>query len=115
MEGEGAVATAEGSEAVALLQRLLRINTVNPPGNEQPAQELLADTLTELSPTAPTVGYYSATLDDPRARPAWDAGYWVDNLRHPVRFAAAVQAALDDGHRVFAELSPHPLLTRAVE
>ena len=63
----------------------------------------------------PTVPYYSATLDDPRAQPAWDAGYWVDNLRHPVRFAAAVQAALEDGHRVFAELSPHPLLTRAVE
>jgi acetylornithine deacetylase/succinyl-diaminopimelate desuccinylase-like protein len=47
VEGEAAVATAEGSEAVDLLQRLLRINTVNPPGNEQPAQELLADTLTD--------------------------------------------------------------------
>jgi acetylornithine deacetylase/succinyl-diaminopimelate desuccinylase-like protein len=47
VEGEGAVATAEGSEAVDLLQRLLQINTVNPPGNEQPAQELLAETLTE--------------------------------------------------------------------
>ncbi len=47
MEGEGAVATAEGSEAVELLQRLLQINTVNPPGNEEPAQELLAQTLTE--------------------------------------------------------------------
>ena len=31
------------------------------------------------------------------------------------KFAAAVQAALDDGHRVFGEPSPHPLLTRAVE
>jgi acetylornithine deacetylase/succinyl-diaminopimelate desuccinylase-like protein len=47
VEGQGAVATAEGSEAVDLLQRLLRINTVNPPGNEEPAQELLAETLTE--------------------------------------------------------------------
>jgi acetylornithine deacetylase/succinyl-diaminopimelate desuccinylase-like protein len=47
VQEEGAVATAEGSEAVDLLQRLLRINTVNPPGNEEPAQELLAQTLTE--------------------------------------------------------------------
>jgi acetylornithine deacetylase/succinyl-diaminopimelate desuccinylase-like protein len=47
VEGEGAVATAEGSEAVELLQRLLRINTVNPPGNEEPAQELLAEVLTD--------------------------------------------------------------------
>ena len=29
--------------------------------------------------------------------------------------AAAVRAALEDGHRVFAEVAPHPLLTRAVE
>ena len=42
-------------------------------------------------------------------------GYWSDNLRHMVRFAAAVQAALEDGYRVFAELAPHPLLTHAVE
>jgi acetylornithine deacetylase/succinyl-diaminopimelate desuccinylase-like protein len=47
VEGESTAATAQGSDAVALLQRLLRINTVNPPGNEEPAQELLAETLTE--------------------------------------------------------------------
>ena len=63
----------------------------------------------------PTVPYYSATLYDPREQPGWDADYWVDNLRHTVRFSAAVQAALEDGYRVFAELAPHPLLTHAVE
>src|SRR6266581_2205826 len=31
-----------GSEAVALLQELIRIDTVNPPGNEEHAQLLLA-------------------------------------------------------------------------
>jgi acetylornithine deacetylase/succinyl-diaminopimelate desuccinylase-like protein len=36
-----------GSEAVALMQELIRIDTVNPPGNEEPAQLLLAETLTE--------------------------------------------------------------------
>jgi acyl transferase domain-containing protein/acyl carrier protein len=75
----------------------------------------LSDVLAGLAPMPATVPVYSATLDDARARPAWDAGYWVDNLRQPVRFAAAVRAALEDGHRVFAELSPHPLLTRAIE
>jgi acetylornithine deacetylase/succinyl-diaminopimelate desuccinylase-like protein len=34
------------AEAVALLQRLIRFNTVNPPGNEREAQEFLAGTLT---------------------------------------------------------------------
>jgi acetylornithine deacetylase/succinyl-diaminopimelate desuccinylase-like protein len=36
---------AAGDEAVALLQDLLRIDTSNPPGNERPAAELLAQTL----------------------------------------------------------------------
>ena len=36
-----------GNRAVALMQELIRINTVNPPGNEERAQLLLAETLTE--------------------------------------------------------------------
>ena len=36
-----------GSEAVDLLQRLIRFNTVNPPGNEAEAQEYLRDLLAE--------------------------------------------------------------------
>jgi acetylornithine deacetylase/succinyl-diaminopimelate desuccinylase-like protein len=35
------------TSAVELLQGLIRLNTVNPPGNEAPAQELLADTLSD--------------------------------------------------------------------
>jgi acyl transferase domain-containing protein/NAD(P)-dependent dehydrogenase (short-subunit alcohol dehydrogenase family)/acyl carrier protein len=75
----------------------------------------LAEELAQLRPMTPTVPYYAATLDNPRAQPALDAGYWVDNLRQPVQFAGAVEAALEDGHRVFGEPAPHPLLTRAVE
>jgi acyl transferase domain-containing protein/acyl carrier protein len=75
----------------------------------------LADALADLTPGTPTIPFYSSTQDDPRAVPSCDPGYWVDNLRQMVRFSAAVQAALTDGYRVFAELSPHPLLIRAVE
>ena len=75
----------------------------------------LTDVLTELKPMTPEVPFYSATLFDPRDQPAFDARYWADNVRRMVRFATAVQAALEDGYRVFAELSPHPLLVRALE
>src|SRR5436190_10475894 len=37
--------TEIGAEAVELLGQLIRIDTSNPPGNEEPAQELLAETL----------------------------------------------------------------------
>ena len=75
----------------------------------------LAAALADLNPMPPKVPYYSATMFDPREKPVCDGSYWVDNLRNTVQFAAAVQAALEDGYRVFAELSPHPLLTHAVD
>ncbi len=80
-----------------------------------PILENLADGLAELTPGTPQVPFYTATRPNPRSTPVCDARYWVDNLRQTVRFATAVQAALEDGYRVFAELSPHPMLTRAVE
>ncbi|MGH3564163.1 MAG: sulfolipid-1 biosynthesis phthioceranic/hydroxyphthioceranic acid synthase, partial [Mycobacterium sp.] len=80
-----------------------------------PILDELLEALADLEPRAPEVPYYSATLLDPRDRPSFTGQYWVENLRYTVRFAAAVQAALKDGFRVFGELSPHPLLTHAVE
>lgn len=80
-----------------------------------PILDQLSEALVELTPRAPEIPFYSATAFDAREQPVCDAWYWSDNLRHMVRFAAAVQAALEDGHRVFAELGPHPLLTHAVQ
>ncbi|MGW0905186.1 acyltransferase domain-containing protein [Streptomyces sp. NPDC002853] len=51
---------------------------------------------------------YSTVLADPRDPAPCDAGYWVANLRRPVRFTQAVRAAADDGHRLFVEVAPHP-------
>jgi acetylornithine deacetylase/succinyl-diaminopimelate desuccinylase-like protein len=44
------------SEAVEVLQRLIRFNTVNPPGNERPAQEFLAGLLTQAGFTCELLG-----------------------------------------------------------
>ncbi|MDN0201189.1 type I polyketide synthase [Streptomyces sp. S.PNR 29] len=44
-----------------------------------------------------------------------DAGYWVRNLRRPVRFEEAVRGLLDEGFRFFVECSAHPVLTVGVE
>ncbi|MFV8315907.1 sulfolipid-1 biosynthesis phthioceranic/hydroxyphthioceranic acid synthase [Mycobacterium sp. 23] len=80
-----------------------------------PILDDLTEALEEISAQEFEVPYYSSTSFDPREEPYFDAYYWADNLRHTVRFAAAVQAALEDGFRVFTELSPHPLLTHAVD
>ncbi|OBI41720.1 polyketide synthase [Mycobacterium kyorinense] len=102
-------------ESRDIMAREVAVDVASHSPQVDPILSELADALAELTPVAPSVPFYSATLDDPREQRGLDASYWVTNLRHPVRFADAVQAALEDGHRVFAELSPHPLLTRAVE
>jgi acyl transferase domain-containing protein/acyl carrier protein len=43
-----------------------------------------------------------------------EAGYWYDSLRAPVEFDRAVRVLGEAGHRVFIEVSPHPVLTAAV-
>jgi acetylornithine deacetylase/succinyl-diaminopimelate desuccinylase-like protein len=50
------VSGVRAQEATELLQRLLRINTINPPGNERPAQELLAGHLREAGLEATLLG-----------------------------------------------------------
>ncbi|GAA1526836.1 hypothetical protein GCM10009827_049610 [Dactylosporangium maewongense] len=68
----------------------------------------------EVAPRAGTVPAYGTTLSDPRADPPRDAAYWAANLRNPVRFAEAVRAATDDGHRVFLEVSTHPVVAHSI-
>ncbi|WP_190120564.1 type I polyketide synthase, partial [Streptomyces flavofungini] len=44
-----------------------------------------------------------------------DAGYWYRNLRQTVLFEHATRGLLDEGHGLFLEMSPHPVLTVPVQ
>jgi len=41
--------------------------------------------------------------------------YWADNLRQPVLFSQATQKLIDEGHTLFVEMSPHPILLPSIE
>jgi len=68
----------------------------------------------ELTPRQPVVALYSTALVQPRSRTTRDSRYWAMNLRRPVRFAEAAQAALEDGHRLFLEVSAHPVVSHSI-
>ena len=104
-----------GWEQREIMAREVAVDVASHTPQVEPILEELAGLLDDITPLTPEIPYYSATLFDPREQPYCDVDYWVDNLRHTVRFAAAAQAALEDGFRVFAELAPHPLLVRAVD
>ena len=44
-----------------------------------------------------------------------DADYWLRNLREPVAFDRGLAASLEGGGEIFLEVSPHPVLPRAID
>lgn len=65
-------------------------------------------------PREAAIPLYTTALADPRSAAPRDADYWVRNLRGQVRFAEAVTAAAEDGHRLFLEVSAHPVVSHSV-
>jgi phthiocerol/phenolphthiocerol synthesis type-I polyketide synthase D len=91
------------------LARLLDVGGAGHSEAVDPILPPLHEDLAALRPSAPTTPWYSTVLEDPRAVPAADAGYWCANVRQPVRLQQAVTAAAEDGHTLFLEISPHPI------
>ncbi|MDX3229222.1 SDR family NAD(P)-dependent oxidoreductase [Streptomyces sp. ME19-01-6] len=61
------------------------------------------------------VAFYSTVTGGRLATDRLDAAYWYRNLRERVRLEEAVRALAEDDHRVFLEVSPHPVLTMAMQ
>ncbi|MGW4100165.1 type I polyketide synthase [Mycobacterium sp. NPDC004974] len=75
----------------------------------------LAENVAGLDPARDAViPLYTTALPDPRSTASRDADYWVRNLRGQVRFAEAVTAAAEDGHRLFLEVSAHPVVSHSI-
>ncbi|MEU1792602.1 SDR family NAD(P)-dependent oxidoreductase, partial [Streptomyces sparsogenes] len=71
--------------------------------------------LAGVRPSGSEVAFYSTVTASRIDTAALDTGYWVRNLREQVRFADTVRALLEDGHRIFVEAGPHPVLTLGLE
>ncbi|MFI0481359.1 SDR family NAD(P)-dependent oxidoreductase, partial [Actinomadura sp. 9N215] len=102
-------------EAEGLRARLIDVDYAS----HGPQVDRITDEVTSLlagvQPVASTMGFYSTVTGERMDTSGLDAEYWVTNLRRPVRFADAVASLLADGHRVFAESSPHPVLSVGLE
>ena len=95
--------------------RLLPVDYASHSAHVAELADELAAVLAHVRPTAAAVPYYSATTGGRLTGVELDAAYWYRNLREPVRFGDTVDALLSDGHRLFLEVSPHPVLIGAVQ
>ncbi|MEU6251048.1 acyltransferase domain-containing protein [Streptomyces sp. NPDC047043] len=94
--------------------RVMRVVGAGHSPQVDPLLEELTEALADVEGRRPRIPVYSTVLDDPRGDSAFDAAHWAANLRRPVHLERALSAAAADGHTAFVEISPHPVLLRAV-
>ncbi|MFJ3325814.1 amino acid adenylation domain-containing protein [Streptomyces griseus] len=117
--------TLAGDEAALTLlaeelraeQQFAKFLTVEVPyhsvGMEQIKDELLAE-LAPLEPRPAQVPLYLTGVEGTARSEELDAAYWWKNVRDRVRFRSAVDRIAADGHQLFLEIGPHPVLGHAI-
>nr|BCB14663.1 type I polyketide synthase [Streptomyces spiroverticillatus] len=78
-------------------------------------EEELLRVLAEIEPRPARIPFYSTVTAARIDTGGLDAGYWYRNLRRTVRFEETTRALLADGHGVFVEASPHPVLSVGIQ
>lgn len=67
-----------------------------------------------LHPRPASMPIFSTSNADPRTSVLRDTSYWVKNMVQPVHLRSAIEAAAEDGYRVFQEVSTHPIVTHSI-
>ncbi len=103
-------------DAQGKLARRVEVDVASHHPTVDPILGELKDALAELKPQTPKIPLISTVGQEGDAAPKFDADYWVVNLRNPVRFSQAIAKALEGpvNNSAFVEVSPHPLLSHAI-
>ncbi|MGK4008526.1 amino acid adenylation domain-containing protein [Sorangium sp. So ce1036] len=102
-------------DAAHVFARKVRVDYASHCAQVEAVREELLDRLAPIRARASTIPLYSTVTAERIEGAALDGAYWVRNLRQTVRFADATRRLLSDGHRFFIEVSPHPVLTPALQ
>jgi 6-methylsalicylic acid synthase len=68
----------------------------------------------ELCPRPSMVPIYSTSHLDSRTTDLRGSDYWTNNMTQPVWLVDAVEAAVQDGYRIFLEISSHPIVSHSI-
>ncbi|WP_394821617.1 SDR family NAD(P)-dependent oxidoreductase [Pendulispora albinea] len=101
-------------DAAKVFARKIRVDYASHCARIESVRHELARQLEGVAPRAPSIPLYSTVTGKKLDGAALDAAYWYRNLRQTVRFHDATQDLLADGHCFFIEVSPHPVLTVAL-
>jgi myxalamid-type polyketide synthase MxaE and MxaD len=100
-----------GLEAEGIFCRRIKVDVASHSSQVDPMRSDLLRALEGLLPKRAEIRFESTVMQRRIDGSECDAEYWVRNLRDPVMFAPSVEALLAEGHGVFIEMSPHPILS----
>ncbi|MFB1478884.1 acyltransferase domain-containing protein [Corallococcus sp. RDP092CA] len=106
---------SQALQARGVFWRWVKVDVASHSPQMDALKDELLEVLAGVQPMPAAVPIHSTVLDTRTDGRDFDPGYWVRNLRDPVLFASAVRRAREEGHDVFIEMSPHPILLPAVE
>lgn len=98
-----------------IFSRPVKVDVASHSPQVDPLTDDLLDQLAGIAPKPAAIPILSTVTGQLCDGSMFDPGYWVRNLRQPVRFWDAVRSLIDLDHGVFVEMSPHPTLLSAVE
>ncbi|MFD2768411.1 SDR family NAD(P)-dependent oxidoreductase [Micromonospora eburnea] len=107
-------ALVEQYEAEGVRARIIPVDYASHSHHVEAIRDELLHSLDGIAPRPSRIPFFSTVTGEPADTADLDAGYWYRNLRDPVRFDTATGALLGSGHRLFVEVSPHPVLTIGV-
>ncbi|WP_399552568.1 type I polyketide synthase [Streptomyces sp. YIM 98790] len=101
-------------EADGIRARTIPVDYASHSEHVEDLRDEIVTALAGIEPRPARVPFHSTVTGGFLDGTELDAGYWFRNLRRTVGFAAGTRALLDQGHRVFVEVSAHPVLTTAI-
>ncbi|WP_063772326.1 type I polyketide synthase [Skermanella aerolata] len=101
--------------ASGVFNRFLQVEVAYHSAYMDPLRAELMASLAGLAPATAAVRLYSTVTGRQTVEGEFDARYWFRNVREPVYFAGAMDAAIADGHCVFLEIGPHPVLSASIK
>ncbi|HRJ71886.1 MAG TPA: SDR family NAD(P)-dependent oxidoreductase, partial [Terrimicrobiaceae bacterium] len=108
-------AIAADLEQRGIFHKFLRVEVAYHSPQMDPLREELLSVLADLAPRPARLPLYSTAFGAIVPHHEWTAEYWWRNVRQPVRFAAAMQAAMAEGFAMFLEVGPHPVLGNSIK
>ncbi|MFE9452115.1 acyltransferase domain-containing protein [Streptomyces sp. NPDC006739] len=95
--------------------RRIAVDYASHSAHMEPLRERVLDGLSGITPGAGHTAFHSCVTGGAMDTTGLDAAYWYRNLRGTVEFEQATRSLLAAGHRLFIEVSPHPVVTLGIE